>query len=89
MAMDADTAGAQTLLAALARAVAPLPQLITLAFGLLVDDGELLALKGASAAGEVDLVRRGGAVTAELLTLPAAGEPATVVRVVRARRGSR
>jgi 16S rRNA (guanine527-N7)-methyltransferase len=69
-----------------ARAVAPLPQLITLAFELLVDDGELLALKGASAAGEVDQVRRGGAVTAELLTMPAPGEPATVVRVIRPRR---
>jgi 16S rRNA (guanine527-N7)-methyltransferase len=68
---------------AVARAVAPLERLITLAFGLLVDDGVLLALKGASAASEIEQAGRDTAVTAELLTVWAAGEPATVVRVPR------
>lgn len=66
-----------------ARAVAPLERLITLAFGLLVDDGVLLALKGASAASEIEQLGRDAAVTAELLSVFAAGEPATVVRVRR------
>jgi 16S rRNA (guanine527-N7)-methyltransferase len=71
------------------RAVAPLQRLIPLAFGLLVDHGVLLALKGASAAREVDAVRRMSTVTAEVLTVPAPGGPATVVRAVRpAGRGS-
>jgi 16S rRNA (guanine527-N7)-methyltransferase len=65
------------------RAVAPLERLIPLAFGLLVDHGVLLALKGTSAARELDAVRGIPTMTAELITLPAPGGSATVVRVVR------
>jgi 16S rRNA (guanine527-N7)-methyltransferase len=73
------------------RAVAALDRLIPLAFGLLVDDGELLALKGSSAAAEVAALATGGGtvVIADLLTVPAFGEAATVVRVIRpAREGT-
>jgi 16S rRNA (guanine527-N7)-methyltransferase len=66
-----------------ARAVAPLDRLIALSFDLLVDSGVLLALKGRSAASEVDQVRRSMRVEAELMTLDAPGQPATVVRVRR------
>lgn len=69
-----------------ARAVAPLAKLMRLSFELLVDDGVLLALKGRSAVDEMDQVRRETAVEAELVTLPAPGHPATVVRLVRPRR---
>jgi 16S rRNA (guanine527-N7)-methyltransferase len=80
------------------RAVAPLDRLIPLAFGLLVDNGELLALKGAAANAELDTVRqakpgkygkRGDMVAAELITLPVVGGPVTVVRVTRPVRATR
>jgi 16S rRNA (guanine527-N7)-methyltransferase len=74
------------------RAVAPLERLIPLAFELLVDNGELLALKGAAASGELDALRRGkrGAeLVTELVTVPAVGGPATVVKVIRPARTTR
>jgi 16S rRNA (guanine527-N7)-methyltransferase len=66
-----------------ARAVASLDKLMRLSFELLVDNGALLALKGQAAAGECDQARRATGIEAELLTLPAAGRPATVIRVSR------
>ncbi len=72
-----------------ARAVAPLDRLIALSDCLLVGGGTLLALKGVSAQSEVDAVRRAGQVDAEVLTVAAGGEPATVVRVVRPSSASR
>jgi 16S rRNA (guanine527-N7)-methyltransferase len=65
------------------RAVARLDALITLSWGMLKQSGVLLALKGTSAAGELDLVRQTMTVDAELLTLDAPGVPATVLRVSR------
>lgn len=72
-----------------ARAIAPLDKLVRLSVELLVDNGALLALKGAAAAGELELMRRETTVDAELMTLPAPGQPATVVRVIRAPRPHR
>lgn len=76
---------------AVARAVAPLERLAALCLPLLRPGGQLLALKGASAAEElaaaVPALRRAGADRWEVLTLPAgeAGSPtspgSTVVRV--------
>jgi 16S rRNA (guanine527-N7)-methyltransferase len=69
-----------------ARAVAPLTRLATLSFDLLVGGGELLALKGATAAAEVAQLRAElgvSAVSAEVVSLPAPGGPATVIRVAR------
>jgi 16S rRNA (guanine527-N7)-methyltransferase len=66
-----------------ARAVAPLPALVRLSFPLLVAGGTLLALKGRSAPGELDQMRRTMDVEAELVSLPAPGHPAAVVRVTR------
>lgn len=71
-----------------ARAVARLPELVRLSFELLVDNGTLLALKGRSAAGELDQMRRTMGVAAELLSLAAPGQAATVVRVTRPARSS-
>jgi 16S rRNA (guanine527-N7)-methyltransferase len=65
------------------RAVAPLPALVRLSFPLLVAGGTLLALKGRSAPGELDQMRRTMDVEAELVSLPAPGHPAAVVRVTR------
>jgi 16S rRNA (guanine527-N7)-methyltransferase len=65
------------------RAVGSLDKTMRLAFPLLIDNGVLLALKGAAAAGELEQVRQQQTVDAELLTLPAPGQPATVIRVVR------
>jgi 16S rRNA (guanine527-N7)-methyltransferase len=72
-----------------ARAVASLPALVRLSFPLLAVGGVLLALKGRSAGGELDQVRRTMAVEAETVSLPAPGEPATVVRVQRPARAAR
>jgi 16S rRNA (guanine527-N7)-methyltransferase len=66
-----------------ARAVASLATLVRLSFPLLVDSGLLLALKGRRASGELKDMRRTMTVDAEVLELPAPGEPVTVVRVVR------
>jgi 16S rRNA (guanine527-N7)-methyltransferase len=71
------------------RAVGALDRLITLSFGLLVDDGVLLALKGQSAAAELAQLRETVAVTPELLAVPVAGEMATVIRVARQARQAR
>jgi 16S rRNA (guanine527-N7)-methyltransferase len=70
-----------------ARALAPLPQLLSWALPLLAPDGVLLAMKGASAADEIaaaaGALRRWRA-SAEVVTRSVAGSsPATVVRVVR------
>jgi 16S rRNA (guanine527-N7)-methyltransferase len=65
-----------------ARAVAPLDKLVTLCQKILIDNGVLLALKGATASGEVDQVRRTMKIDAELLTLAAPGHSASVVRAV-------
>jgi 16S rRNA (guanine527-N7)-methyltransferase len=70
-----------------ARALAPLPKLLSWALPLLAPDGVLLAMKGASAADEIaaaaGALRRWRA-SAEVVTRSVAGSsPATVVRVVR------
>jgi 16S rRNA (guanine527-N7)-methyltransferase len=65
------------------RAVASLEKLMRLSFELLIDNGALLALKGEGAAGELEQVKRQTTVEAELLTLAAPGQPATVIRVTR------
>jgi 16S rRNA (guanine527-N7)-methyltransferase len=72
-----------------ARAIAPLEPLMRLSFGLLADNGVLLALKGAKAAGELDIMQRESTVDAQLLTLPAPDQPASVIRVVRPARPQR
>jgi 16S rRNA (guanine527-N7)-methyltransferase len=65
------------------RAVAPLARLLDMSFDLLVDGGQLLALKGRSAAEEVAAVRRESGLRPEVLSIPAFDQPATVVRVSR------
>jgi 16S rRNA (guanine527-N7)-methyltransferase len=65
------------------RAVASLDKTMRLSFGLLIDNGLLLALKGSAAAGELEQVRQEMTVDAVLLTLPAPGQSATVVQVRR------
>jgi 16S rRNA (guanine527-N7)-methyltransferase len=65
------------------RAVGSLEKLLRLSAELLVDNGALLALKGRGASGELEQVRRAGTVDAEVLTVPAPGHPATVIRVLR------
>lgn len=72
-----------------ARAIAPLERLVPLADRLLVDGGALLALKGSSAATEIEKVRRSAGIRAELLTVPTPEGSATVVRVVRRARARR
>jgi 16S rRNA (guanine527-N7)-methyltransferase len=69
--------------AVVVRAVASLDRLIRLSFDMLIENGVLLALKGTSAMGELEQVRQTMTLEAELLTLEAPGQPATVVRVVR------
>jgi 16S rRNA (guanine527-N7)-methyltransferase len=71
------------------RAVASLEKLLRLSVPLLIDNGTLLALKGAAAADELKALRGDMAAGAELLTLPAPGQPATVVRVAVSGRGLR
>jgi 16S rRNA (guanine527-N7)-methyltransferase len=66
-----------------ARAIASLDKLMRLSFELLVDNGVLLALKGATARAELERVSREAPVDAELVSLPAPGQPATVIRVTR------
>jgi 16S rRNA (guanine527-N7)-methyltransferase len=66
------------------RAVAPLDRLVTLCRKILIDNGVLLALKGTSASGEVDQVRRTMRIDSEVLTVTAPGGAATVVRAVLA-----
>jgi 16S rRNA (guanine527-N7)-methyltransferase len=66
-----------------ARAVTALDRLAELSFGLLVDSGVLLALKGASVLDELEQCKPEIAAVAELLTVPAPGGSATVVRVIR------
>lgn len=66
-----------------ARAVAALERLVILSFELLADNGMLLALKGSGAAGELERVSPEIAGCAELLTVSACGEAATVIRVIR------
>jgi 16S rRNA (guanine527-N7)-methyltransferase len=65
------------------RAVAPLAKLLELSLGLLVPGGTLLALKGQRAADELGLARRQATVDAEILTIPAPGQPARVIRATR------
>jgi 16S rRNA (guanine527-N7)-methyltransferase len=66
-----------------ARAVTGLDGLMGLAFGLLIDNGTLLALKGREARREIDEVTTTTSAQIDLLTLAAPGEPATVIRVAR------
>jgi len=72
-----------------ARALAPLGRLVDWAVPLLADDGVLLAMKGASAAAEIDDAGeqlRKWRVTAEVVTSSVPGaSAATVVRVARRR----
>jgi 16S rRNA (guanine527-N7)-methyltransferase len=63
------------------RAVATLDALARMAATLLVEDGMVLALKGQGAAGEVEQMTGNPSLSAELLTLPAPGRDATVVRI--------
>jgi 16S rRNA (guanine(527)-N(7))-methyltransferase RsmG len=71
-----------------ARAVASLDRLAPLAAGIARPGGQVLAIKGASAAGEVDsarpVLRRLGAVDVEVLTVGSGvlDQPTTVVRFV-------
>jgi 16S rRNA (guanine527-N7)-methyltransferase len=66
-----------------ARAVASLVELVRLSYRLLVDNGTLLALKGRDAASELEQARATMRIEAEMLRVPAPGEPATVIRVTR------
>jgi 16S rRNA (guanine527-N7)-methyltransferase len=72
-----------------ARAVASLEKLLGLSAHLLVDNGTLLALKGATAADEVEQMRENGAGEMELLSVPAPGRAAVVVRVTVRRPATR
>jgi 16S rRNA (guanine527-N7)-methyltransferase len=69
-----------------ARAVAPLPKLLSVALPLLRPGGELLALKGATAHEELaaahDAVAQSGAEHAEVITVDAGTQPTWVIRVV-------
>jgi 16S rRNA (guanine527-N7)-methyltransferase len=74
-----------------ARAVAPLERLLKWAMPLLREGGELIAMKGERAAGELaeaeSQLRASGATTAELVTVGRGKvePPATLVRVVAGR----
>jgi 16S rRNA (guanine527-N7)-methyltransferase len=72
-----------------ARAVARLDRLMRLSFELLIDNGTLLALKGRDAAGELDALAPGQVAAVEMLSVPAAGQPATVIRATRPARPGR
>jgi 16S rRNA (guanine527-N7)-methyltransferase len=69
-----------------ARALAPLPKLLSWGMPLVADDGELLAMKGSSAAEELEAASaelRGWGARAEIVTLSVPGSSVTtVVRVV-------
>lgn len=69
--------------AIVARAVAPLSTLVEVALPLGHDNARLLALKGASAAGEAEEVARLARWRVRTHTLQAYGAPATVVEVRR------
>lgn len=93
-----DLVGDVTVPVVLARAVAPLDRLARWGLPLLAPGGELLALKGRTAATEVEQTRPGvtsaGGVGTEILTLAEGllDEPVTVVRVrvgAAARAGAR
>lgn len=68
-----------------ARALAPLSKLVTLALPLLRPDGLLLALKGEAAGAEISaaesVLKRWPVATVSLVTVPAGAETATVVSV--------
>ncbi|MFL6288202.1 MAG: 16S rRNA (guanine(527)-N(7))-methyltransferase RsmG, partial [Actinomycetes bacterium] len=74
---------------AVARAVAPLPQLLRWALPLVGPEGTVLALKGEKAAEELAaaaaLLEREGVVDQEVLTLGQGGNVTHAVRVVRPR----
>jgi 16S rRNA (guanine527-N7)-methyltransferase len=63
------------------RAVAALDAIVRMSSRLLVPGGMLLALKGEGVASEVDEAMRGTSLSAELLSVPAPGRAATVVRI--------
>jgi 16S rRNA (guanine527-N7)-methyltransferase len=69
-----------------ARAVAPLPKLLSVVLPLLRPGGQLLALKGATAQEELtaaaEQLGRSGAEQAEVITVHAGGQPTWVIRVV-------
>lgn len=66
------------------RAVAGLGAIISMSSALLNDDGIVLALKGEGAASEVEQLGALNGIDVEVVTLPAPGQPATVVRVTGA-----
>jgi 16S rRNA (guanine527-N7)-methyltransferase len=72
-----------------ARAVARLDRLMRLSFELLIDNGTLLALKGRDAVGELEALAPQQAAAVEVLSVPAPGQPATVVRAIRPARQGR
>ncbi|NRQ34327.1 16S rRNA (guanine(527)-N(7))-methyltransferase RsmG [Nonomuraea sp. NN258] len=86
-----ELAGKREFDVASARAVAPLDRLLTWAMPLLREGGELIAMKGERAAGELAeaeaQLRACGATTAELVTVGRGKvePPATLVRVVAGR----
>lgn len=86
-----ELAGKRVFDVASARAVAPLDRLLTWAMPLLVEGGELIAMKGERAAEELaeaePQLRASGAATAELVTVGRGKvePPATLVRVIAGR----
>jgi 16S rRNA (guanine527-N7)-methyltransferase len=71
-----------------ARAVSSLDRLVSLSAYVVVAPGTLLALKGESAAEEVAALPVDRRTSVEILTVPAPGGPATVVRVIGPTAGS-
>jgi 16S rRNA (guanine527-N7)-methyltransferase len=63
------------------RAVAALDAIVGMSSRLLVPGGMVLALKGEGVVCEVDEATRGTSLSAELLSVPAPGRAATVVRI--------
>lgn len=88
-----EVAGTRLFDVACARAVAPLDRLLLWSMPLLVEGGQLLAVKGERAAEELeaagDALRKTGARRAELVTVGRGkvDPPATLVRVVAGRTG--
>jgi len=88
-----EVAGERLFDVACARAVAPLDRLLLWSMPLLVEGGELLAVKGERAAEELtaagDALRKTGARHAELITVGRGkvDPPATLVRVIAGRTG--
>jgi 16S rRNA (guanine527-N7)-methyltransferase len=64
-----------------ARAVAPLEQLVKLSAPLVTPGGTLLALKGRAAAAELADLSRHSTLQADLVGLPAPGQAVTVIRI--------